>query len=192
MKQPEETAQGVGPSKDSAAETAALSETCKISPRKKRGQAGLKRTRAEEAKVAALLGAGMPSRDIGRQLGIPSRTVRDMTARIEKDPELAGIRQAAVDRLRDQAIEIVGRRLKTLDDGFEGASLKEQATAFREIREVAMPRTWNEFTPPSQGPQIKLQTDNPAVMASFVEALRMLNEPSARTVEAEVVSEETK
>lgn len=175
----------VGPSRDLAAKTAAVSQRCKSSR-------GKKHSRAAHVAVATMMGAGKNSRQISKELGIPARTVRDLVVRAERDPELADVRQKAVERLRDQAIEILGRRLGTLDGGFDGASLKEQSAAFREIREVAMPRQWNEFTPPSAGPQFKLQTENPQVMASFVEALRMLNEPSGKTVEAQIVSEETK
>lgn len=175
---------GVGPSGDLEQPQQQLVVRRKIAPRRKP-----QRSREEHVKVATLQGAGKTNMAIAAELRIPRRTILDMVARIDKDPALGAHRKLAEEHLRGKALEMMDRWMDDMDKDFKDAPLKEKAAAFREAREVGTPRQYNENQHPSQGPQISLQTDNPAVMASFVEALRMLNEPG-KVIETVVVKQE--
>lgn len=145
----------------------------------------------KKVQIAVLTGAGRTQREIGRQVGVTRRSVGRQQESIKDDPAMLEVFEEARSRLQKRAMELAEKHLETLDAGLsdESVPLKEKNGAFREIRETAMPRSAFEAPQSGRGPAISLQTDNPAVMASFVEALRLLNEPSARVVEAEVVKE---
>ena len=154
-----------------------------------------KLTKADERHIemAVLSGAGKTHKEIAKAVGITRSGVTRALGKSRITEEMLEAREEAVAALRDKAIGLLAKHLDTLDVGLseDGVAVRDVAAGVRELRETAMPRN---LEAPWMKPQqaVNIQTDNPAVMASFVEALRMLNEPSGRVIEAEAVSEEAK
>ena len=169
------------------------------------GRPSKAQSRAKQIQVAALAGAGQPIRAIAKATGYRRETVAEIIQkRLPDDPGLQRIFNDAQAEIAPLAVETVKDALKAahaaVRNGYdvvagrdkEGKAIVQRipcppdkaATVAREAHNISWDYTIGRGEPQTSAsaPSFHLDTTDPAVMASFVEALRMLNEPM-RTLE---------
>jgi hypothetical protein len=175
-------------------------------PRKQRPHDKKAEQKALHRQVAALHGMGMSQREIGKKVGRYRQQVAAVIhGPIAREPELQAIVAAAKARLGPQAVDIAEKLLHKIRDSVDGVEtvvgkdgegnavtkmipppLREQASALREVAAVAgITRDAPPWAAPAQAGGVSLNFSDAATMASFVEALRLLNEPKTIDVTPE-------
>jgi flagellar biosynthesis/type III secretory pathway protein FliH len=166
--------------------------------------------KAAQRQIAAMVGMGMSQREIAKKTDRTRDTVKALIkGPIARDEGMQAIIRDARARLAPQAIDIAEKLLHKIRDSTDGIEtvvgrekdgsaitrvipppLREQASALREVANVA--GLTREAPPWAQGapaPGLQINFNSAETVASFVEALRMLNEPSGGRV-IEVKAEE--
>jgi hypothetical protein len=175
--------------------------TSAAKPRRWNGRKTQGDSAANKRKVAAMLGAGMSKAEIARKVGQSKMRVTRISQEIDRSAELQAVLQEARARLAPKAIAIAEGLLDKIAESTRGVetvvgkdaegnaitkmippAMREQASALREVAAVAgLTREHVALTGGLGGPAMTINLGSPEVVASFVEALRMLNEP--RTID---------
>jgi hypothetical protein len=106
------------------------------------------------------------------------------------DAERKALYEKARGRIQDKALALMEKHLETVDEKFEGGNLGHQAQALRVFGEIGSVGGYGAKAGPVAMPAaLSINFNSAETVASFVEALRMLNEPSGGRV-IEVKAEE--
>ena len=140
--------------------------------------------RAAAEKIATLAGAGVGTAEIAQKVGRSPRRVQEIIAVIPFDPQLKARLDAARDRIQEKALVMLEENISELSAGLKDGEtrLSDKAQAVRALNEIGTPRFGAVSGAPS-APALTFNLNDPATAASFVQALRLLNEPVQRVIE---------
>jgi len=135
-------------------------------------------------RVVILAAAGQPVSEIAKAVDRSPERVGQLLNPGTMPEERRELMEKARARVQERAIVLMEKHLETMDKSFEGAPLGHQASAMKVLGEASQVGGFNRVPAMPVAPAgLTINLSDPSVVAGFVEALRLLNEPGSRVID---------